>query len=544
MAGDGCQYHAGILNPDGTLTYIAKQKFIREVKDQLVHGTDNMPAALMFPCGKPVPPNPWAAQLDLENEEKFPDFHKYMLGSFEKIARALDMKSDFKFLPICCPVSLGFVLDANIELDFVDGFIPFFSPALPLLAVKLDIMPPPKLAVKLPGLPQIPPPIPKFELPTFDPELLIDLFNFNMSFILGIPKFIANLALNIPKLILKLPSVPDLFKEICTIAFDSDLFGDIDSRSIVEITSVKVLTTRVAEMSFIAATGTTVGSSQGGIVGGLGRELGYVPPDPVPPDKKNETIRERIITRARESVGLSYGDITKRQDYTYLLLPAECSSQVPGDCGKFQTTPFAENMASTASSCGMFARACLANAGCTHRLITGMYDLKWTSTIDYEIDNMPNEKRLKIRPYKVRYSPQGESFPVPLKKGDIIIIGLGGGGVQSAIDDIQHVLIVEEDHNGDIRTSLKAIAGGQSDPNNKKYGDGGTFSLQPTAIDRYEYKSVVVGSTEVTALRRAAIGPKGQFVWALGEGIKSKAIYSIYDADEFAKYLGSTFPTS
>ena len=52
MAGNGCQTHAGILKQgEGTLTDIAKKKFIKEVKQEMVYGTENVPEPPLFPCG-------------------------------------------------------------------------------------------------------------------------------------------------------------------------------------------------------------------------------------------------------------------------------------------------------------------------------------------------------------------------------------------------------------------------------------------------------------------------------------------------------------
>ena len=73
-----------------------------------------MPVPPLFPCGKDILPNPYASLLDLEDEKKFPDFHKNIFGTYEKIAIALNMQSDFKLLPICCPISLGFKLGVDL----------------------------------------------------------------------------------------------------------------------------------------------------------------------------------------------------------------------------------------------------------------------------------------------------------------------------------------------------------------------------------------------------------------------------------------------
>lgn len=518
MPGDGCQTHAGILKRDeGTLTDIAKKRFIDDVKNNLIFGTDNIPEPLIFPCGKPVPPNPWAADLDLENEEKFPDFHKYFLKSYEKIARALDLPGDYKFLPICCPVSLGFSLDVDLDLEFLDGFLPFFTPALPLLAIKLNIFPPPDLALKFPDLPKIPPPIPQFELPTFDPKLLFDLFNFNMSFIVGIPKFVADLALNIPQLVLKLPSFPDLFSSICDIAFDSDLFGDIDSRSIVEITSLKVLTAKVAECSFLAAVGTTMGSAPGGLTGGVGKKLGYIPEEKEPAQPTN--VRDRVLDFANKFVG-PIGKISFSSDedkYTSSLLYNEW-----GDGNDPQRVAYAKAAAGAreASSCGMFARACCAAGGASEDFFHRDYSQRWSQIM---------HEKARIT-YAIKYGPGMPEIPA-LKRGDLMIVGVGVGNTKeqrfrNVQDEIQHAIIIAEDYSGGREGPLHVIHGGQIDEGNNN---------APTSVSKFTYEK-----TEGYNPFRIR---EGSFL-ALGIGNKSRIIMAIYDMEKIVGPLppGITLP--
>ena len=304
--GPGCCVDSGIITEDCKLTPKAKKKFIQDVKDELLYGTDNLPLPPLFPCGPPVPPNPFADLLELENEEKFPEFHKNILGSYEKIACELNLQSDCKLLPICCPIALGFKLGVKIKIpNFPGGFVPFMIPNAPLLALKMKVMPPPKLIKKFPDIPVIPPPIPKFDIP---PDIKFPdfstFFDFTTSFSLGIPKLLGDIVLQMPKLALKMPNLPDVFKAICEIAHESKLFGDISPGSVTEIVAVKVLTRKIVEMTFITAVGTTLGSAPGGLTGGIGRLLEYEPPEDTQ-EEEPQSIRDKIVQAAEECVNLS-----------------------------------------------------------------------------------------------------------------------------------------------------------------------------------------------------------------------------------------------
>jgi hypothetical protein len=491
--GPGCQVDAGIIDEQCKLTPKAKKKFIQQVKDELLFGTDNLPVPPLFPCGDPVPPNPFADLLDLENEQKFPDFHKNILGSYQKIACALNLKSDFKLLPICCPISLAFKLGVNIKIDFPSGFIPFMIPNPPLLALKLKIMPPPKLIAKFPGLPAIPPPLPKFDIP---PAIKIPdfktLFDFSLAFALGIPKFLAELVLQIPKLALKLPNLPELFKLICDIAFKSNLFGSILPDSIVQIVTTKVLITKVVEMVFIAAIGTTLGSSPGGITGGVGKFLGYDPP-PEEPEDPSPTIRDKIIEHADRLIDTGYGQGSSKQDtYAQNLLLVEYSEpQQPSPPGDKRALGKAKTLAilKETSSCGLVARACLANAGASYvynnKVDTSKQDPSVNLYYDFFLDRYQTGTAIagiygaaKAKGALIPYT----SGDLPaLKKGDIIIVEARGNPGK------EHVIVLYKDYNPGSLT-MTTVEGGQPDS-----GNGG----KPTMVRKKEYinsKTVTKGS--------------------------------------------------
>ncbi len=482
--GPGCIVDSGIITEECELTPKAKKKFIQDVKDELTYGTDNLPVPPLFPCGVSVPPNPFAHLLELENEEKFPEFHKNILGSYKKIACQLNLKSDCKLLPICCPIALGFKLGVKIKIpNFPGGFVPFMIPNAPLLALKMKVMPPPKLIKKFPDIPAVPPPIPKFDIP---PDIKFPDFNtffdFTTSFSLGIPKLLGDIVLQMPKLALKMPNLPDVFKAICEIAHESKLFGDISPGSVTEIVAVKVLTRKIVEMTFITAVGTTLGSAPGGLTGGIGRLLEYEPPDDNQ-EEEPESTRDKIVQAAEECINLSWGGSEDDQDlYAQKMLYVEYPE--PDDSAKGDQRSLGKDITieklKDASSCGLFARWCLFSAGASYVKRNSKVDTsRQDPTVDLYYDFFKDRYRegdaidgilqAAIAKNATIQIPRGE-LP-PLKKGDVIIVHKNN-------DHFHAIVLIEDYEPGSL--SLTTVEGGQSDENN---GAG------PTAIKRIEYIS-------------------------------------------------------
>lgn len=515
--GPGCQVDAGIIDEKCKLTPKAKNKFIQAVIDELTYGTSGLPVPPLFPCGPDVPAFPWADMLkDLADEKKYPDFHKNILGSYEKIACALNLKSDFKLLPICCPVSLAFKLGVgNIKINFPSGFIPFLIPNPPLLALKMKLLPPPKLIAKFPNLPAIPPPLPKFDIP---PNIKIPdfdaLFDFTLAFALGIPKFLANLVLQIPKLILKLPNLPDLFKLICDIAFSSNLFGNILPSSLVQIVAVKVLTTKVVEMVLIAAIGTTLGSSPGGITGGIGKFLGYDPPEDKAQEPAN-TPRDKIVSYAKELIDTGYGQGSdKRDKYASHLLfveypePSSMSSPDPRALGKAKTLAILK----TASSCGLVARACLAAGGASYvghnKVDTSKQDPSVNLYYDFFLDRYKVGTAIsgiiaaaKAKDAIISYT-KGD-LPA-LKKGDIIIVH---SRTQAGKE---HAIVLIEDYNPGSLT-MTTVEGGQSDSGNNG---------RPTMVKKKSYiNATTITKAQLDAGKVGMYIDENQDIWIAGRNV-------------------------
>lgn len=500
--GEGIQCHAGVLNADETLTPRAKQLFIEEVRNECMLGTVNFDVA--FPCGPKIPANPFADQLSrLEDETIFPDFHKQIIkGQYEKVAAEMNLAGGMSLLPICDPLALAFTLGIDIDApSFPDGFIEFMIPNPPKLALMLDIMPPPKLAAKFPNLMTIPPKIPAFALPKipnvqFDPNLNIDL-----GFAAKLPKVILDIIGKIPDLALNLPSPPDLFSVVCEAS--QGLF-DISPEAIVKIAAYKVLTRKVAEMILFVAVGKTLGSSPAGIVGGLGRAVGYSPP-PEEHSAAPRNPRDRIVAYAETMLekAFSWGnkddveeDYTVQDMYVMYLLPTEWGDGSPKNIlpksdpqydprviGKQQAIMRSSNL----SSCGMFVRACYANGGATHTfLINGQPEVNKNKKINRYYDFFLDEYRIingggvaivglaqAAKTKGAFIQPVKGDLP-PLKRGDCIVV------YDKNVGNREHVILVTEDYNAGS-FELHTIEGGQVDKDN---------SNRPTAIWRKRYVNI------------------------------------------------------
>lgn len=495
----GCLYHAGILETDETLTQRAKDLFVEDVKKELTLGSEGYTP--IFPCGPKVEPNPHAALLELENEEKFPDFHAQILkGQYEKIAAALNLRGGFTILPICDPLAFAAALgiDVKLDIEFPDGFLQYLIPNLPKLAIDLDVMPPIKLAAKFPGILKLPPELPvSFSIPPipkpafgFDPGLNIDLL-----FPLKLPKLILNLLGQIPNLILDLPNMP---AAVCNIVFKSGLFNAIPTAG-VRIVAYKVLVRKLSEMLMILTTGKIVGSSPAGITGGMGKKLGYQPPV-VEQTSKKSSVRDKIVGYAEECVDLSWGNKEKTEDgtiqeqYAQRLLYTEYGdgsrkdnldrndpSYDPRVIGRKKTI----EKVSEASSCGMFVRACAAAGGASYVFkYAGEPLLNKNQKINRYYDFFTDEYRLIngqgvaigaiIQAAKTKNAIiQKKKGDLPaLKKGDIIIT------YDPKVSNREHAILLAKDYKpGSFQ--LTTIEGGQPDDKNKG---------RPTAIRKKIYK--------------------------------------------------------
>lgn len=505
----GIQCHAGIVKEDETLTKRAIDLFIEDVKKELELGSDGFVPA--FPCGPNVPPNPDAYLLDLENEKKFPDFHKTIIhGHYEKIAAALNVAGGFTILPICDPLALAFALgiDVDLKIDFPDGFLEYLIPNLPKLAIDLKLMPPVKLAAKFPGLLTIPPELPSppaLPLPTFDPKLKlkVDLALAlepglipDLAIPLKIPELLLKLIAKIPGLILDLPNLPGA---ICKIIFEAGLFS-ITPEATVKIVSYKVLLRKISEMLMLVAVGKVIGSAPAGVTGGLGVKLGYAPPV-TPTTEQSTSVRDNVVQYATECVDLSWGDNsvrdefgTTQEQYAQRLLYTEYGDGTPKNTLDSSDAAYDARVlgrdetvakTSTLSSCGMLARACCFAGGARYAFkYAGQPLLNKNQKINRYYDFFSDEYRLingsgiaisgllqaaKTKDAEIHISTG--DLPA-LLKGDVIVV------YDPNVAGREHVMIVAEDYSqGSFE--LTTIEGGQPDPNNEG---------RPTAIRKKTYK--------------------------------------------------------
>lgn len=464
------QHDAGILEND-KLSKLAKDLFIKDVKNELIYGSAALPAFIM-PCGPEIPPVPFADTIELEDEKQYPEFHKNWLGTFEQIALALDIQSQFMFLPIIMdPVALAVKLQLDVpSLNFPDDFI-LFGTALPLLAIKLGFDLPIDLAAKFPSIlipvppiPNVPPP------PDIDIELFPDLF-LHLAWPLKLPGMFADLILQMPSLFVGLLQL-DL-GAICDVVTNSGLFGDLGNPgNFVQVAAAKVLARKTSECVLIAMVGGSVGSSSGGIVGSMAREFGYVPPPG--PATFDQDPRDRIVSAAKGLDGKSWStdkealssegnDFSKASlPYTEWILPIMAN-------GSIDRKKRAYNRAKSFSSCALFVRGCYFRGGATDPYFVNEYR-----------DSTAISGLLDVAKKKGAFIPFSRNNMPALKRGDAVLVQRPGE------PGSEHVFMVTNDYGGGFDGSVSAIEGGRTDENNNN---------KPTAIKKSTVKFFKQGGT-------------------------------------------------
>ena len=459
------QHDAGVLKDD-KLSPGAKDKFIKDVKELMVLGDAGLPPFPM-PCGPELPPVPFADTIELEDEEQYPEFHKHWLGTYEQIAKALDLQSQFMFAPIVMdPIALAAKLQLDIPtLNFPDDFI-LFGTALPLLAIKLGFDLPVELAAKLPSILIPTPPIPDVPLPVdIDVELFPDLA-LHLGWPLKLPGMFADLIVQMPSLFVGLLQLD--FKPICDVVLNSGLFGTFRDGSTVQVAAAKVLARKTAECTLIAMVGGSVGSSSGGITGAMGKEFGYIPPPP--PATIDQNPRDRIVSAALKLDGKSWSSDKKSLKsgtsleqaslpYTEWILPIMSTDNKKR----------AFNRASGFSSCGLFVRGCYFRGGATDAYFTREYR-----------DSTAISGLLDVAKRKGATIPFSRNNMPALKKGDAILVQRRGE------PGSEHVLMVTENYGGGFDGSVAGIEGGQVDKDNKG---------KPTAVKSTRYRFFKSGGT-------------------------------------------------
>jgi hypothetical protein len=155
----GVMHSVGILK-DNELTEDFKKKTIERLKKAAKEG---FAAASPFPyaAGSEIPPSDTFPD-DIEDETKYPDFHKNVWKLYTDVARSYDVEGNFSLPP---PVIDPFALVAKVKgpdsddlknLKFDITKLPSLNPAE--LAMMLS-MTPVQFAAKIPGLIKPPPPL-------------------------------------------------------------------------------------------------------------------------------------------------------------------------------------------------------------------------------------------------------------------------------------------------------------------------------------------------------------------------------------------------
>ena len=351
----GCQVHAGILTEDKKLTQKAYDRFVAEVKDIVLNGSQNLKIRTPFPCGDPIPANPDMKPEDyaLEDTTKFSDFHKnVVVGQYEKLAVSLDMDPTFSLLPVLAdPIALAGSFGVELSpLSFPAGYLPYFTGLLvPKFAIDLasagvtDFVPPMLLIPELTKLISIPKPPPiemppnvslpispidvpappavdiKFSMPGLDVELpptpelpdplklLPEYVDVKVSMATGIPNLLLQLISKMPQLLPKLVDIKSVFAEICAMVRDSGVFGNVKSTSVVQQAANVVLARKTSECLFIAALSQTVGTSPGSVASGVSKTVfEYDALEQPTPTPKSLTPQQKAVQWANSLRGKSY----------------------------------------------------------------------------------------------------------------------------------------------------------------------------------------------------------------------------------------------
>lgn len=299
-------HSVGILK-DNELSESFKTKTIERLKQKGKIGLGNLP----IPCkselesiGVPLGPMDVVPD-DLEDKEKYPDFHNAVMNNYKAIALFLDLQGNFSLFPIFDPFALSIKL--GIEIPKIN-ILTLPSLTIPQLAFlfKKPVIEMPQILLKLIQIPPQLPPIPEFP-PKIDLYLGVSLLT---------PPFWDRFAFDFwqIKLISVLLQLPDIFLDInfilgllkpfppiCPIVkliFEKEVFGPTDpSTETMKIIIVQDLIEFTAEASMITMTGLIVGDGgKNGLVG----KLAYDDFDLV--DEERESDSSDNLTPARRAI--------------------------------------------------------------------------------------------------------------------------------------------------------------------------------------------------------------------------------------------------
>lgn len=287
MPEKGCMQHAGILDDEEKLTPAAKAKIIKRIQESGEKGFSNVSK---FPCGfgKDIPPTPGLVPQDLHNEEKYPDFHKDILGTYEKIAQNFNISpSPALPFPFCDPAALGLKLGIEVPaFPIVD--IPTLTPIDLLMMLKMKEFEIPNLmhafTIPDPSLPNLGLDLPVPKIPTLDIKINnpFDLrfqqkFEFD-GWQFALPTKIFEFAIGLLDpgnfdFLIKI-ATGDICPLVDKIA-QGEVFGPTPPGASMKKIVAGDMTTFSGECGSIAAVATAVGTSEGGPTGQMGKKFGY-----------------------------------------------------------------------------------------------------------------------------------------------------------------------------------------------------------------------------------------------------------------------------
>jgi hypothetical protein len=298
-AQQGFMQHAGVLDENENIAPAAKARIIERLKKA---SNEGFAVASPFPCsaGSSVPTPKGLFPQDIEDEQKYPEFHKEIMTTYEKIAKGFNMKSAPNLpFPMCDPSALALQLGLDPpSFDLAD--MPSLTPVSLALQLKINL----NLAPGLIDAFNIPPalPIPDFGIPTLSASInsLPDFahkFEFD-NWVIKTPalfaKFTGDLIANVD-----IPGILSLAAgQPCVIidkVVEGETFGPSEEGDVVKQVVVADLSTFTGEMASIAAVGSTVGSSPTGATGILGEKYGYKEAQIVEGNKRHGRARNTII---------------------------------------------------------------------------------------------------------------------------------------------------------------------------------------------------------------------------------------------------------
>jgi hypothetical protein len=488
---------AGILKVGGEeLTDFAKTRFILDVKELLKVGSSAFPS--LISCGPAIPPLPVGMEVpELENEELYPDFHANAVTNYEIIAKMLNMPGQTPFMPIIFdPLHVGAKLGIDVPPISL-GEYPSLMLNLPAMLLKLEVGPidipsflPKLLGLITPPVPPIPtpPPLPEIDIPgiSINPiELFADLPTLTIDPILNIPNLFTGLIGQFPMLAIDLLTLN--LEPICDLALNIFMVPK-GPNPLLEVAVAQVTAIKTTEMLALNLVAMSLGSASGGAVGAIGAEFGYTPPPQEPTgNSEPKSVRDKIIDFANKMDGKSYGNESTRNDYALGIFPrfiykndgdpsygnlADTDNGKKGEPGTLK--PTALIYARTASSCGLFVRSALINAGASG---DPYFDEQYVpGTAISGLLRIARKKGALL----FDKSKGDKSIP-SFKAGDVVIVG-------SITNDPYplHVELFLSNYDGGYGGGISGIGGGAIDENNPDPSKQGKF--YGTAIKKVTYK--------------------------------------------------------